>query len=134
MTTARSSRRLALLATGLYVLWGLMHLGLGAAMAISGYTESGLGEELHAESTTYFACVVVVGAMAIAIAVTLNRVNDRVGFWLNLGLVGAIDAVFVFGLVLPGHIDLVGGLSGPVVYLAAAVCSALARRGAVSRS
>lgn len=126
MTAPRSARGLALLATGLYVVWGLLHLGLGVAMVFAGLAETGPSDELQAESIMFFACAAVLGAVSIGIAVRLNRINDVAGFWLNLGLVGGVDVAFVFVLLLPGHVDLVGGLSGPVLFAAAAITSALA--------
>lgn len=126
MSAPRTANVPSRVATGLYVAWGLLHLGLGVSMAVRGLDQP--AGELQAESTMFFVCAAVLGAMAIVIALTLNRRNDPVGFWLNLGMVGAVDAAFVVILVVPGHVDLLGGLSGPVLYLAAAATSALALR------
>jgi len=37
-----------------------------------------------------------------------------------------IDAAFVVYLVVPGHVDLLGGIAGPVIWLAATICAAKA--------
>lgn len=100
---------------GAYVLWGVLHLGLGATMVISGFAGgSGVGAgELGAESTMFFVCAAVLGAQAIAVAVRLNRRNSRAGYWINLLTLGVVDLAFVPSMVVPGHIDLAGGLTGP---------------------
>jgi hypothetical protein len=54
---------------------------------------------------------------------SLARFNSRLGYWLNLVVLGVVDAAFVVVLVIPGHVDLVGGLSGPLIWLLAAIVS-----------
>lgn len=115
-------------ATGLYVLWGLLHMGLGASMVIGDLSDGVPSNELAAESLLYFIAVTVLGAQAIFVALTLNRVNSPAGFWLNTVVLGVVDVAFVVFLVLPGHVDLFGGFAGPVVWLAATTCAAIARR------
>ncbi|GAB3231016.1 hypothetical protein GCM10027447_25840 [Glycomyces halotolerans] len=111
-----------------YVLWGLLHLGLAFSMIGSAITDGLPGGELEAESLMYFVCAAVFGAQAIAVAWFLNRRNDRFGYWLNLIALGVIDAVFVSVMVVPGHVDPVGGLSGPLVWVIAALTSTMAIR------
>ncbi|WP_211293981.1 hypothetical protein [Lentzea kentuckyensis] len=112
----------------LYVLWGLLHMGLGASMVIGDLSDGAPTEEVAAESLLYFIAVTVLGAQAIFVALTLSRVNSLVGFWLNTVVLGVIDVAFVAYLVLPGHVDLYGGLAGPIIWLAATVCAAVALR------
>lgn len=116
------------LATGLYVLWGLLHLGLGASMVIGDLADGAPADELAAESLLYFIAVTVIGAQAIYVALALNRHNSPVGFWLNTAVLGVLDAAFFVVLVIPGHVDLLGGIAGPVVWLAATGCAAVARK------
>ena len=121
------ARHLPAIAAGLYVLWGLLHVGLGTAMAWDALASGPPRDELAAESAMFFLCAIVFGAQAIAVAVVLVRRNDRVGHWLNLCVLGAVDAAFVAVLVVPGHVDLAGGLSGPLVWCLAAAVSTAAR-------
>jgi hypothetical protein len=114
-------------ATGLYVLWGLLHMGLGVSMVISDLSDGAPSGELAVESLLYFIVVTVLGAQTIFVALTLTRVNSPVGFWLNTVVLGVVDVAFVCYLVLPGHVDLFGGLAGPVIWLAATVCATVAR-------
>lgn len=120
--------RWALAAAAAYVLWGLLHLGLGVTMVLSKVGAGLPGGELESESLMFFVCAAVLGAQAIAVGLVLNRVNDRFGHWLNLTVLGVVDAVFVVVMVLPGHVDLLGGLAGPLVWLIAATMSTIAIR------
>lgn len=115
-------------ATALYVLWGLLHVGLGASMILAGLSSGPPADEQAAESLMFFVCAVVFGAQAIAVALTMNRLNSRGGHWLNLVVLGVVDAAFLALMVRPGHVDVVGGLSGPVIWLLAAIASTLAQR------
>lgn len=96
-------------------------------MAVPKIAEGAAGE-LEAESLMFFICAAVFGAQAIAVGWFLNRVNDRFGYWLNLVVLGLVDAAFVAVMVLPGHVDLIGGLSGPLVWAVAAIASTVAVR------
>ncbi|MFB4315148.1 hypothetical protein [Actinomadura sp. 21ATH] len=113
-------------ATALYVLWGLLHLGLGATMVLDGLAAAPPPDEAQAESLMFFWCAALLGAQAIAVALTMNRLNSRRGHWLNLLTLGVVDAAFLVVMVLPGHVDIIGGLSGPAIWLLAAIASTLA--------
>lgn len=100
-------------------------------MVVSGIADSGLhAGELAAESTMFFVCAAVLGAQAIGVGLILNRRNDRAGYWINLVTLGAVDAAFIPILIVPGHIDLISGISGPALWLVAAAASTVARRRA----
>lgn len=115
------------LAVGLYVLWGLLHMGLGVSMVIGDLADGAPADDMAAESLLYFIAVTVLGAQAIFVALTLTRVNSPAGFWLNTAVLGVIDVAFFVYLVLPGHVDLLGGLAGPIIWAAATACAAVAR-------
>lgn len=123
-----TGRRWSRSAAGLYVLWGILHLGLGLTMVVDGLAGGVPDDEVAAESLMFFVSATLFGAQAIVIAVTMNRVNSRLGYWLNLTVLGVVDVVFVPVLVVPGHVDPIGGLSGPLVWLFAAVCATVALR------
>lgn len=112
----------------LYVLWGLLHMGLGASMVVSDLSGGAPTQETAAESLLYFIAVTVLGAQAIYVALALNRHASPAGFWLNTVVLGVIDGAFLACLVMPGHVDLFGGLAGPIIWLAATVCAAVALR------
>jgi uncharacterized membrane protein HdeD (DUF308 family) len=115
-------------ATALYSLWGLLHLGLGAVMVTAGMSSGPPADEAAAESLMFFVCAAVFGVQAIVIALTMNRLNSRRGHWLNLVTLGVVDAAFLALMVGPGHVDPAGGLSGPVIWLLAAIASTVAQR------
>ncbi|APX34589.1 hypothetical protein BH708_02670 [Brachybacterium sp. P6-10-X1] len=97
-------------------------------MVVDAATQGRPIDALEAESLMFFVCAATFGAQAIAVGWFLNRFNDRFGYWLNLIALGLIDIVFVFVMVIPGHVDPAGGLSGPLVWAIAAVASTLAMR------
>jgi len=70
--------------------------------------------------------IVVVGALVAAVAL-LNWRNSRLGYWLNLLVVGGIDLNLVVFLLLPGIMAWSDGLVGLVLFLPAAVLSTLAQ-------
>ncbi|GAA1550144.1 hypothetical protein GCM10009678_36340 [Actinomadura kijaniata] len=117
-------------ATALYVLWGVLHLGLGVTMMADGLSAESPRGEAQAEALMFFLCATLLGAQAIAVALTMNRLNSRRGHWLNLLTLGTVDAAFLMVMVLPGHVDVIGGLSGPAIWLLAATASTLALRRA----
>lgn len=128
----RRGFRWAAVGAAAYILWGLLHLGLGVAMAVPMIAEGAAGE-LEAESLMFFLCAIVFGGQAIAVGWCLNRVGDRFGYWLNLVVLGLIDTAFVAVMVLPGHVDPVGGWSGPLAWAVAAVASTVALRRTSTR-
>ncbi|WP_211267305.1 hypothetical protein [Nonomuraea candida] len=115
-------------AAALYGLWGLLHLGLGAAMIVAGVSGGPPAGEAAAESLMFFVCAAVFGVQAITVALTMNRLNSRRGYWLNLVTLGVVDVAFLALMVRPGHVDPVGGASGPLIWLLAAVASTVALR------
>ncbi|WP_280392976.1 hypothetical protein [Nocardia brasiliensis] len=123
-----SSRRWSTTAAALYVLWGVLHMGLGLSMVIGDLADGVPGTESAAESLLYFICVTTLGAQAIFVAVTMNRVNSRLGFWLNAVVLGVVDLAFLVLLAIPGYVDLIGAIVGPAVWVLATACAALALR------
>ncbi|MFI9402947.1 hypothetical protein [Nocardia sp. NPDC052316] len=122
------NRRWATTAAALYTAWGVLHMGLGVSMVIGDLADGAPDTESAAESLLYFLCVTTLGAQAIFVAVTMNRVNSRLGFWLNAVVLGVVDLAFLVLLAAPGYVDLIGAIVGPVVWLLATVCAAVALR------
>ncbi|GAA3005472.1 hypothetical protein GCM10010483_58000 [Actinokineospora diospyrosa] len=121
------------MAAALYVVWGLLHLGLGVSMVVDGLGDGVPEAEQAAESLMFFLCAAVFGGQAIFVALAMNRVNSRIGYYLNTVVLGVVDIAFLLVLALPGHVDPVGGASGPAIWLVATVCATVAlRRGPVS--
>lgn len=112
-------RRLAWAGAAAYGVWGLTHLGLGVAMVADALPSTGPRTEGQAESLMFFICASVLGLLCCLIAVTLNRANSLVGFWLNLALTVLVDVALLAVLIPPGYVDVAGGLAGPIVMVVA---------------
>jgi hypothetical protein len=67
----------------------------------------------------------VFGCFALVVAVTLNWRNSRIGYWLNLGVVSAVDIGVIYAILLPGYIQLADGLPGPALWVLAVVFSTI---------
>jgi hypothetical protein len=74
------------------------------------------------------AYLLTISLFAIVVAIWRVAKNDRLGFWLNLAVVGWADMIWVLVVVLPGYVPLVRGLLPPAVFALAAVLSAVAYR------
>ena len=64
----------------------------------------------------------------IAVAITLNWKNSRLGYWLNLVVLTAGDIGFIVTILMPGHVPLVPGGIGPLLWIVALVFSTLGIR------
>lgn len=129
-----------------YVLWGLLHVAGGVAIlaaARRGPREALAvlasetapdrlppveGEILAGVLGYYGYLIAIVGAAALAIAVTSNWRNGRIGYWANLGLVGAVDLGLLGLLLVPGIVPWSDGLWGLSLFFLAALFSTVGRR------
>lgn len=131
-----------------YVAWGLLHIVVGllpvvrflsdgplAMLAnlegVSNVPSPPLGEPLlqasHLIGQHYFN-LAAVGVMAILVAVGLNWNGDRLGYWLNLIVLGLVDLSFVVGEIIPGYMPLEIGGIGPALYLLGAALTTVGLR------
>jgi hypothetical protein len=127
-----------------YVLWGAVHILVGAGMLNRLATESGTTALALASSAVPVAelpqnltgaasaligqhawNLAVLGCFALVVAVTLNWRNSRLGYWLNLGLVTGADLGFIYAFVLPGYIRLADGLPGLALWVLAVIFSTI---------
>lgn len=108
----------------LYLLWGILHIKAAVATYQLGATlEPGLVQGRvyqDAWNLAFFAIAVSV------IAVMLNWRNSRLGFWLNLSIASVTDLGFIIHILAPGHIPIVPGIVGPVLWLLAVIFTAFA--------
>ena len=65
----------------------------------------------------------------IAIAVTLNWRNDRLGYWMNGILIAVADIPFVLFVLVPGLMPWWPGLLGPLLWIAALLFTSVGRFG-----
>ncbi len=106
-----------------YVLWGLLHLEAARKVYLLGKSlEPGIVQGRiyqDAWNLLFFAL------FGIIVAIFLNWQNSRLGYWLNLVVISAADIGFILAVLMPGHIPLVPGGLGPLLWLLALTFSTL---------
>lgn len=141
-TTNRAARTGAVC----YALWGLLHLAGGAVQLATVSGEGGvaltrmissaapLGEAAARipEAAARFMGmgafnILWIGILVTVIAVTMNWKNSRLGYWLNLGIVGATDLGLLVALLLPGTMAWSDGGLGISLFLLAFAASTIGR-------
>ena len=125
-----------------YALWGLLHV-VGAAVQLatlnsqggagltrlisSGRPTGGAEASVPSAAAAFMGMgafnILWIGLLVLVIAVTMNWRNSRLGFWLNLGIVGATDLGLMVALLLPGTMAWSDGGLGLGLFAAAAVAS-----------
>ena len=108
-----------------YVLWGLLHYYAAygvyrLAESIPSNMEQGRLEQL-AFYLASFATAGIVLAM-------LNWRNSRLGFWSNAIVISVGDIPFILFVLVPGYLPVWPGIEGPVLWIVALTCTAIARR------
>lgn len=125
----------------IYILWGILHiigggymlaeadpgaqLGMLSSHNVSGSLPSEMGTIIHASLSFHAFNLLWLGALALAVAVTLNWKNDHIGYWLNLSVVAAADIGMIIFLLLPGHLAIAEAFPGPVLWFLAAAFSTM---------
>src|SRR5262249_8683998 len=69
--------------------------------------------------------LLVAGTFAHVIGSAMNWHNSRIGYWLNLGVVSAVDVGYICAILLPGYVTFIDGGLGPVLWVLAAIFSAV---------
>jgi len=142
------TNRLARTGAVCYALWGIVHV-LGAALQLAALRSQGgagltamisTARPFDAQATAVPGAsaafmgmgafnLLWIGVLVTVVAVTLNWRNARLGYWLNLGVVGATDAGLLWALLVPGVMAWSDGLVGLALFATAVVCSTLGRAG-----
>lgn len=138
-----NSERLIKAGAAVYVLWGVLHVWVGLDSLNRLWTGGSrkmlerYGSGLEAGVITdpgnfvsnivaqHSANLVLLGLLSIIVAATLIWRQEKMGFWLNLVILGIADAAFVFALLLPGYILVKDGLPGPILFVVAATLTGL---------
>jgi len=107
----------------LYVLWGLLHIlaGYRVYASASAIADPGVAARIAQGGWN----LGLIAIFAILVGLKLNWNNDRLGYWLNLGVVSAADIGFIILVLVPGYIPLKVGLPGPILWLLAALFSTI---------
>lgn len=127
-----------------YALWGVLHVagglvqlvtlrqgGGGALTAlISSASPVDPAIVIHGAAAAFMgmgaANIAVIGALVTAVAL-LNWRNSRVGYWVNLLLVGSVDLNLAGFLLVPGVMAWSDGLVGLALFVPAAILTTIAR-------
>jgi len=129
-----------------YALWGLLHIA-GGAVQLATLRGEGAGAltrmissarplddasaAVPAAAAAFMGMgafnIMWIGVLVTVIAVTLNWKNSRLGYWLNLAIVGATDLGLLVALLLPGTMAWSDGGMGLSLYLVALVAATLGR-------
>ncbi|QQN62298.1 hypothetical protein JIR23_22270 [Bradyrhizobium diazoefficiens] len=119
----------ARIGAALYVIWGVLHLLASWGIhALAATIPSGLAYARMEQAAWNLA---VFAVLAIVLALALNWRNDRIGYWINLIVVGVVDLGFVVLIVMPGYVPAsLTSLAGPILFVIAATFSTIGLRSA----
>ena len=107
-----------------YVLWGLVHYN--AAYGLYQFAQSTPLTIEHGQ-LQQLAFYLAAFATAAIVFATLNWRNSRLGFWSNAVVVGIGDIPFILFVLVPGYVPVWPGIVGPVLWIAALACTAIAQ-------
>jgi hypothetical protein len=127
-----------------YILWGIMHimfaiqifmLNIGDstyAVVQNIYSDTGaistpeeLGDVIGALMNQHAWNLLWFGAFAAVVGALYNWRNSIAGYWGNLAIVSLADIGFIFAILLPGYVDLMVGIWGPILWIIASVFSTI---------
>jgi hypothetical protein len=116
----------AKIGSGLYIVWGLLHIVAAVQEFMLGATlEFGLVQGKINQGAWE---LLFIALAAMAIAVIYNWKNSRLGYWLNLLMVSIADIGFIIFVFLPGHVSFLTGILGPVFWISSAIFSTIGIR------
>ena len=108
-----------------YAAWGTFHVYVAWQIYTLGQTQEGIAQGRTYQLAAY---MLTIALFAVIVAVTRNWRNDRMGYWLNLGVVSWADITWVLVVVLPGYVPLGRGLIPPAIWVTGAILTTLAQR------
>jgi len=107
----------------LYVIWGLLHIQAAyEAFLLGTNLNQGLVQGKifqDAWNLLFFAL------FSIIISIVYNWKNKVIGYWLNLIVVSVADVGFIIFILIPGHVDFIPGILGPIFWITAAIFSSI---------
>ena len=108
----------------LYLIWGLLHIVAAYKVYALGLTlEQGIIQgRIYQDSWN----LLLFALFSIVVAIVYNWNNHKLGYWLNLVVVSAVDIGFIITILMPVYIPLFPGILGPIVWLLALAFSTVA--------
>src|SRR5258707_1080342 len=123
-TTERSASKVppARIGAVLYVVWGLLHLMAARGLHnLAPAIPEGLARGRVEQAAWNLA---VFALQAMVVAVLLNWRNDRIGYWLNIIVVGIVDLGYFVLVIVPGYVPAsLIAFAGPIIYVIGAMFS-----------
>lgn len=130
-----------------YILWGIMHMMFAIQIfmlnteestyaVVQGiYSDAGpittpeeLGSVMGALMNQHAWNLFWFGAFAAVVGVFFNWRNSIGGFWSNLAVVSLADLGFIGAVLLPGYVEPMVGIWGPILWILASSFSTLGIR------
>jgi hypothetical protein len=108
-----------------YAAWGAFHVYVAWQIYVVALPLSGIAQGRMLQLAAY---MLTIALFCIVIAVWRVWRNDRLGYWLNLAVVGWADIIWVLVVVLPGYVPLGRGLIPPTIFVLGAFLTTLAQR------
>ncbi len=127
-----------------YILWGIMHAMFGAQIIIQNTGEgpfaviqsiyADIGPQMtpkepgsvigalmnqHGWNLLWF------GVFATVVGAFYNWRNSFSGYWYNLAVVSLADIGFIVAVLIPGYVDLMVGIWGPILWVLAIIFSTI---------
>jgi hypothetical protein len=107
-----------------YVLWGLVHYRAAYDVHLLAQSTPLTIEHGRLEQLAFYLASFATAGIVLA---TLNWRNSRLGFWCNAVTVGIGDIPFILFVLVPGYVPVWPGVLGPVLWIIALACTAIAQ-------
>jgi hypothetical protein len=115
---------LARIGAAFYVLWGLVHYNAAYGVYQLAQSTPLTIEHGRLQQLAFYLASFATAGIVLA---TLNWRNSRLGFWSNAVVVGIGDIPFILFVLVPGYVPVWPGIVGPVLWIAALACTAIAQ-------
>jgi hypothetical protein len=115
---------LARIGAAFYVLWGLVHYPAAYGVYQLARSTPLTIEHGRLEQLAFYLASFATAGIVLA---TLNWRNSRLGFWCNAVVVSIGDIPFILFVLVPGYVSGWPGILGPVLWIIALACTAIAR-------
>ena len=107
-----------------YVLWGLVQYNAAYGVYQLARSTPLTIEHGRLEQLAFYLASFATAGIVLA---SLNWRNSRLGFWCNAVVIGIGDIPFILFVLVPGYVPVWPGIVGPVLWIAALACTAIAQ-------
>ena len=117
------TNKFAKIGTIIYLLWGILHIEAARKVYVLGQTidpRMVQGRILQDAWNLLFFTL-----FGIAVGVSLNWKNSRLGYWLNLIVVSSGDIGYIVFVLIPGYVPFMPGALDPILWILAIIFSTI---------